>query len=162
MSQLTRRSSWTGAHIKGGYACSQFLLCFIPVRAAQAPSNHSHLLFINYSPQIVLYQLLSLFHNVLELPHLPHSGPKPATFLSPAEEQKLVCLAQPPSLTADTSQPLSRRYCPRRIDRSRFHRASSWAGGFQRGTKCQKAFHWLLFFSSSLRDTLPKRDVIHI
>lgn len=96
---------------------------------------------IYYSPQIVLYQLLSILHNVLKLPHLPHSGPKPATFLSPAEEQQLVCLAQPLSVPADTSQPLSHRYSPRRIDRSRFHRASSRAGGFQRGTVCQKAFH---------------------
>lgn len=94
-----------------------------------------------FSPQIVLYQPLSLLPNVLKLPHLPHSGPKPATFLSPAEEQQLVCLAQPLSVPADTSQPLSRRYSPRHIDRSRFHRASSRAGGFQRGTGCQKAFH---------------------
>lgn len=89
-----------------------------------------------FSPQIVLYQPLSLLPNVLKLPHLPHSGPKPATFLSPAEEQQLVCLAQPLSVPADTSQPLSHRYSPRRIDRSRFHRASSRAGGFQRGTVC--------------------------
>lgn len=148
-----------------------FLLCLIPVRNLQSCSSpfQPFLFFIYYSPQIVLYQLLSLLHNVLELPRLPHSGPKPATFLSPAEEQQLVYLAQ----RSPVIEPLSQsQQIPLSVSEQSIFTASYWqepilqvlfmGRRFPRGTVRQKAFHWLLFFSSSLRDRLPKRNVIHI